>query len=152
MPLLFSRVASGQQHLAAILHLSFRQMSVLFFQLENIPQNLVYWRSAVQHLNVLPPTPHTRFTPPLEIAISASSGRAPAAQCTFGIGPKSLCVLFQIETPQGESERVSCRLTAKLCAKRYCQSRSAVHCCGALISNCFITRSRCLFLSLANRQ
>lgn len=50
---------------------------------------------------------------------------------------------LEIETPEGESDWVSCRLTRKLCAKCNCQRHSVVHCCGALISNCFIKLSRC---------
>lgn len=98
MPLLFSLIVLRQRHLAAILRLLNRQMSVLFFQLENIPQNLIHSKSAMQRLNIL-----LSFSP-LEIAIRESSGCAPAAQDRIGIRRRSLCVL-------SKSKRLKVNLT-----------------------------------------
>lgn len=122
MPLLFSLIVLRQRHLAAILRLLNRQMSVLFFQLENIPQNLIHSKSAMRRLNIL-----LSFSP-LEIAISEKQW---VCACCTGQDRHQTKIpvrALQIETPEGESDRVSCRLTPNLCAKCNCQR----HCCSLM--------------------
>lgn len=137
--MLFSLIALGRRHLAAILRLLNRQMSVLFFQLENIPQNLVYSKSAMQRLNIL-----SSFSP-LEIAISESSGCAPAAQDGIGIRRRSLCVLSKSKRPKVNLTEFPADLLQSFVLNAIVKD-IAVHCCGALISNCFIKLSRCWFM------
>lgn len=139
MPLLFSPIVLRQRHLAAISRLLNRQMSVLFFQLENIPQNLIYSKSALQRLNILLP-----FSP-LEIAISESSWCAPAAQDRTSIRARSLCVLSKSKRPKVNLTGFPADFRRSLVLNAIVKD-SAVHCRGALISNCFIKLSRCWFM------
>lgn len=122
MPLLFSLIALGQRHLAAILRLLNRQMSVLSFQLENIPQNLVYSKSShatSEHFVVIPAPP----APLSQLEIAISEKQWVCACCRTGSasdGDPCAC------SPKSKRPKVNLTefpadFTPKLCAKCNCQ-------------------------------